>query len=232
MRPDHSQLNDWAMVHTALLVEGQSRLGELVGTTSPSWEMDLATGLLTLEGHRLQFALLGGVDEAENTWRWAWADPELDPSAIAIGRTAPLRRFGQESGLWEFTEETFSVEGIVDLGMTPGASLASVASPQIMGGAIFTGLTPGRRFYAVVTDPRLTLEAPSAFTAPQFISGALAYGLGRPRDIVLVYALAHQLGIERLDQALVLTFGDGTRLEVGFDPDGRLQAMREIPSQG
>jgi len=225
---DHSQLNAWAGAHTALLVEGQSRLSQVIGTDAPDWDLSLATGLLTLNGHRLQFALLGSVDEEDNTWLWSWADRGLDSRAVAIRRTAPLRRFGEESGLWEYAVPSFPMAGVLDLGMTPGATVAMVARPQIGGGAIFSGPYPGGRLYTVVTDPRLTLEAPSAFTAPTFITAALAYGLGHHRDIVTVYAGAHGLGLEEMDDGLRLVFGDRTRLEVQFDEDGRIRHMHGV----
>jgi|GEM_PF-1325577 len=228
MTRDHSQLNAWAGVHTALLVEGQSRLSTVIGTDSPDWELSLATGLLTLNGCRLQFALLGSVDEDDNTWLWSWADQGLNRQAIPIQRALPLRRFGEESGLWEFTEPSFPMAGIVDLGMTPGATVSIVACPQIMGGAVFSGPYPGGRLYTVVTDPRLTLEPPSAFTAPTFISAALAYGMGGHRDIVMVYAGAHGLGLEESDSSVTLLFDDQTRLEVLFDDHQRIRHMHGI----
>jgi len=232
VNPDHSLLNSWAAAHTALLVEGQSRLSDLVGTDCPDWELNLATGLLTLNGHRLTCALLGSVDEEENNWLWAWANPALDPQAIAIQRSLSLRGFGEEAGLWEFTEPSFPIDQVVDLGMTPGATVALVASPQIMGGAIFSGLYPSGRLYIVVTDPRLTMEPPSAFTAAKYISGALAYGLGDHHDIVTVYAGVHELQVEESGSAMVLVFEDHNRLEVLFDDTGRIRHMHGVVPDG
>jgi len=229
---NHDQLNAWAAAHTALLVEGQSRLSDLVGTDRPDWELNLATGLLTLNGHRLTCALLGSVDEERNSWMWAWANPGLDHHTLAIQRASSLRRFGEEAGLWEFTEESFSMEGVLDLGMTPGATLALVASPQIMGGAIFSGLYPSGRLYLVVTDTRLTMEAPSAFTAPKAISGALAYGLGNHRDIVTVYAGAHGLEIEESASRVAIVFADASRLEIDFDDSDRIRHMHGVVPTG
>ena len=224
---DHSLLNSWAAAHTALLVEGQSRLSDVIGTDSPDWELNPSTGLITLNGRRLQFALLGSVNEEGDSWTWSWADPDLDPQAIAVRRAQPLKRFGEESGLWEFTTPSFPMEGVTDLGMTPGATISLVACPQIMGSAIFSGGSGfGGRLYTVLTDPLLTVEAPSAFTAPRFISGALAYGLGAHRDIITVYAGAHQLQLEESPGQMTLIFEDQTRLEVIFDPLDRISTMR------
>ena len=228
MASDHSRLNSWVQVHTALLVEGQSRLAGLVGTDSPDWELDLATGLLTLNGCRLQFALLGSVDQQDNTWLWSWADSGLDQGAIAVARARPLRQFGEDSGLWEFTAPSFPVDGILDLGMTPGGSLAMVACPQIMGGAIFSGVYPGGRLYTVVTDPRLTLEPPAAATTARFIAGAMAYGVGDHRDIVTVYAGVRGLPVDETPTGLTLGFEDHTRLEIQFDGEGRICRMHGV----
>ncbi|MCL2471191.1 MAG: hypothetical protein FWF25_05545 [Propionibacteriaceae bacterium] len=228
MTGDHTLLNAWAAAHTALLVEGQSRLSQVVGADSSHWEMDPGTGLLTINGSRLQFALLGWVDDETNVWSWAWASPGMDSQAIAVQRALPLQDFGAESGLWEYTAPAFSMEGVLDLGMTPGATVALVASPQLMGGAIFSGVFPGKRVYTVVTDPRLTMDAPTAFTVPTIISGALAYGLGDHRDIVMVYAGAHQLDTEESDQDVTLRFADGSRLKVEFDDDNRVRTVQEV----
>jgi len=233
MSDDHAQLNSWAAAHTALLVEGQSRLRDIIGTDNPEWELGVMTGLLTLNGCRLQCALLGSVDEVTNTWLWSWSDPGIDQKSIAVRRARPLLRFGVESGLPEFRQRSFSMAGVLDLGMTPGSTVALVACPQIMGGAIFSGLYPGGRLYVVVTDPRLSLEPPSAFTAPQFISGGLAYGLGHHRDIVTVYAGVHGLALEEAGRWMTITFEDETKLEIQFDAHDRIRHMHGVvPGQG
>ena len=225
---DHSLLNAWAAAHTALLVEGQSRLCDVIGTDYPAWEMAPDQGLLTLHNSRVQYALLGRVDEETNAWIWAWADREFDAYSLAVQRTWPLRQFGMENGLWEFVEPTFPMEGVVDLGMTPGATLAMVASPQIMGGAIFSGFWPSGRAYMVVTDPRLTMEEASLYTATKHISGGVAYGLGHHRDIVTVYAAAHHLEVWGSGDLLTLVFPDANRLEVHFDAKDRILRMHGV----
>jgi hypothetical protein len=228
MTDDHSLLNAWACAHTALLVEGQSRLGAVIGTDSPAWELNPASGLMTLNSHPLQFALLGSVDEEQNTWQWSWADPSLDQDSVAVRRALPLKEFAQESGLWEFARPNFSMAGVLDLGMTPGSTLALVACPQILGSAIFSGWYPGGRIYTVVTDPSLALDAVSVFTVPKILSGALAYGLGDHHDIVAVYAGAHQLDIQEAGNEMTLVFGDGTKLLITFDEQGRLRKMHGV----
>ena len=225
---DHSLLNTWAIAHTALLVEGQSRLSEIIGTDAPEWELSLSTGLLTLSGVRLQCALLGFVSEEDNTWVWSWADPQMDPDAIAVRRSLPLKVFGEESGLWEFTEPSFSMAGVLDIGMSPGATLSMVASPQIMGAAIFSAPSLGGRLYTAITDPLLTIEEPTAFSTPRIISAALAYGLGNHRDIVAVYAGAHGLALEEIGDMIVVTFQDSSRLEITVDEDDHIRRMHGV----
>ena len=225
MNPDHTLLNSWAGAHLALFVEGQSLLSGLVGTDAPMWELSTSTGLLSLNGHRLQCALLGSVADGSNTWVWSWADAELDQTSIAVARTRSLRDFGVESGLWEFTTGDVDLDGVVDLGMTPGATLALVASPQIMGGAIFIGSSSGKKLYTVVTDPRLTMDVPTAFTAPQHIQGATAYGMGDVRDIVTVYASFHQIEVEDIVGGMRLTFEDGSVLTIDIDESGHIRHM-------
>ena len=228
MNGDHSLLNSWAGAHLALFVEGQSRLSDLVGTDAPAWELSASTGLLSLNGHRLQCALLGSVADGTDTWVWSWADPSLDPSAIAVSRTRSLKDFGKESGLWEFTVSEVGLSGVVDLGMTPGATIALVASPQIMGGAIFIATSSGRKLYIAVTDPKLTMEAPTAFTAPASIQGAAAYGIGNAHDIVTVYASFHQLEAEDVVAGMRLKFEDGSVLQIDLDDSGHIRRMEPV----
>ena len=227
---DHSLLNSWAGAHLALFVEGQSKLSDLVGSDSPTWELSTSTGLLTLGGVRLQCALLGTVADDTNTWVWSWADEDLDQASIAVARAHSLKDFGEESGLWEFTTGEVDVEGIVDLGMTPGATLSLVASPQIMGGAIFIGSSPGKKLYTAVTDPRLTMEAPTAFTAPKYIQGAVAYRMGNDRDIVTVYASYHQIDVEEIVAGMRLKFEDGSVLAIDIDSSGNIRHMEPTHS--
>ncbi|MCL2784836.1 MAG: hypothetical protein FWD55_05255 [Propionibacteriaceae bacterium] len=229
MSNDHSLLNSWAGAHTALLVEGQSILAGLIGSTSPDWELNLASGLITLNETRLQFGLLGSVDD-KNNWLWSWANPDMDRHATAIARVIPLKTFGAETGLWEFSQPSFSMDSVIDLGMTPGATIAMVACPQIMGTAVFSGSTGDTRLYTVITDPRLSLEAPSAFTAQKYIQAGIAYGVGVHKDIVTVYAGAHQLGVEEVQDKVTLQFLDGSRLEIQFDWQGSILQMSEVLS--
>lgn len=227
---DHRLLNTWVAAHTALLVDGQARLNKIVGTDLPSWELNSVSGLLTINGHRLQCALVGSVGDEDHMWTWAWADPSLTQSDIAVHRCHPLRSFGREAGLWEFVDRSFSTLGILDLGMTPGATVAIVASPQIMGSAIFSAPEDHRRLYFVITDPLLTLDTPTAFMTPQIFTAALSYGLGNHKDIVAVYAAANQLDVEEVGSTVVLTFKDNSQLKVNFNEEGHLCDMEGILS--
>ncbi|MDR0847882.1 MAG: hypothetical protein LBN10_02365 [Propionibacteriaceae bacterium] len=224
----HDMLNTWVSAHAALLIEGQSRLAEVIGSESPDWEINLSAGLITLNGHRLQFALLGSVTEEDNSWLWSWADSGLDPRAIAITRARPLKEFGQEAGLWEFQEPSFDVTGILDLGLTPAASLALVGSPQIMGGAIFSAPYPGGRLYVAITDSQLTDEQPTAVTAVKYLTAARGYVPAAHRNIVNVYAAAHDLDVVEEPDLVSLGFEDGSQLEIYFDEDGCIVRMHGI----
>jgi len=228
MAGSHDALNQWVGAHTALLIEGQSRLSEVIETKEPEWELSLNAGLITLNGHRLQFALLGSVNEDDNTWLWSWADRGLDQRAIAIRRAQPLAGFGAEYGLWEFSQDSFPMAGVIDLGLTAGASVALVAMPQLLGGAIFSGPYPGGRLYAVITDPQLTAEQPTAVTAARHIGGARGFGVTLQRDLVSVYAAAHQLPTTETDDSMALTFEDGSVLTVTFDQDNTITKMHGI----
>ncbi|MCL1906677.1 MAG: hypothetical protein FWG08_01970 [Propionibacteriaceae bacterium] len=228
MTADHTLLNTWASVHTALLVDGQTRLSSVIGTDTPSWELSLSKGLLTLNGIRLTCAVIGSVAQADNTWLWSWADETVDQEALGIQRAHPLRQFGQEAGLWEFTQPRFAMEGILDLGMTPGATVAMVASPQLLGTAIFSAPSAGGRIYVVVTDPRLSLETPTAFTTPKIITSATSYGIGNHKDIIAVFAGAHNLPLEDRGDQLVLTFEDSSRLEIVLDSSGKVRQMHGL----
>jgi len=228
MARSHDVLNQWVGAHAALLIEGQSRLSEVIETKEPDWELSLNTGLITLHGHRLQFALLGSVNEDDNTWLWSWADQGLDQRAIAIRRAQPLAGFGAEYGLWEFGQATFSMAGVIDLGLTPGASLALVAMPQLLGGAVFSGPYPGGRLYAVITDPQLTAEQPTAVTAARYLRGARGFGVALQRDLVSVYAAAHQLPTSQTADQMDLTFEDGSVLSVTFGPDNLIAKMHGV----
>ncbi|MDR1387784.1 MAG: hypothetical protein LBJ44_09405 [Propionibacteriaceae bacterium] len=220
---DHEVLNGWVSAHLAVTIEGQAHLAQLIGSDAPSrWEASLSTGVLTLDQTDLEFALLGSVSEEDNTWLWSWANPGLDPSTLAIQRALPLRGFGSEFGLWEFSADTFEMDGVVDFGMTAGSSLASVAGPQIGGGAIFSGSYPGGRFHVVVTDPRLHRFGPSAVSAPKYFTRAVSYGLGHQREVVETYAAIHQLQMAETESMVRLGFPDRSHLDVSFDEHQRM----------
>jgi hypothetical protein len=221
--PDHDVLNGWICSHLAVTIEGQAHLAQLIGSDAPSrWEASLSTGILTLDQTDLEFALLGSVSEDDNTWLWSWANPGLDPDALAIRRALPLRSFGSEFGLWEFSTDTFNISGVVDFGMTAGSSLATVAGPQIGGGAIFSGSYPGGRFHVVVTDRRLQRFGPSAVSAPKYFTRAVSYGLGHHRELIETYAAIHQLEMIETEALVRLGFPDRSHIDVSFDEHERM----------
>jgi hypothetical protein len=215
---DHEILNAWIAAHLAVTIEGQAHLAQLIGSDAPGrWEASLSEGILTLDQTDLEFALLGSYSEEDGSWLWSWANPGLDRSAIAIQRALPLKAFGAEFGLWEFSEDTFNISGVVDFGMTAGSSLTSVAAPQIGGGAIFSGSYPGGRFYVIVTDQRLARFGPSAVSAPKYFTRAVSYGLGHHRELVETYAAIHQLQMMETEDTVRLGFPDKSHLDVSFD---------------
>jgi hypothetical protein len=220
---DHAVLNAWIAAHLAVTIEGQAHLAQLIGSDAPGrWEASLSTGVLTLDQTDLEFALLGSYSDDDNSWLWSWANPGLDPTALALRRALPLRGFGSEFGLWEFSEDRFEMDGVVDFGMTAGSSLTSVAGPQIAGGAIFSGSYPGGRFYVIVTDPRLQRFGPSAVSAPKYFTRAVAYGLGHHRELVETYAAYHQLEMTSADDTIRLAFPDKSHINVSFDEHDRM----------
>jgi hypothetical protein len=220
---DHEDLNAWIAAHLAVTIEGQAHLAQLIGSDAPTrWEASLSSGILTLDRTDLEFALLGSYSEEDNSWLWSWANPGLDPTTLAIQRALPLKGFGAEFGLWEFSEDRFDVTGVVDFGMTVGSSLTSVAGPQIEGGAIFSGSYPGGRFYVVVTDPRLQRFGPSAVSAPKYFTRAVSYGLGHHRELVETYAAFHGLQIVEQEDTVRLVFPDRSHIDVSFDGHDRM----------
>jgi len=220
---DHEALNAWIAAHLAVTIEGQAHLAQLIGSDAPGrWEASLSSGMLTLDQTDLEFALLGSYSEEDNSWLWSWANPGLDANTVAIQRALPLKGFGEEFGLWEFSEDSFDISGVVDFGMTAGSSLTSVAAPQIGGGAIFSGSYPGGRFYVIVTDERLARFGPSAVSAPKYFTRAVSYGLGHHRELVETYAAIHQLQMVETEDMVRLGFPDKSHLDVSFDEHERM----------
>jgi hypothetical protein len=62
------------------------------------------------------FQVVGSISTLSNTWLWSWANPSiLEPVKKDLYL---VRRFGEEHGLWELTEEKWPADEIDGRGMT------------------------------------------------------------------------------------------------------------------
>jgi len=75
------------------------------------WSLDLETGVAGF-GDDLQFPiqLLGSEAEQSQTWLWAWANQHIEPAPESMKVVNQVRKVGEEKGIAEFTEPSFSLE--------------------------------------------------------------------------------------------------------------------------
>ena len=228
MRRSHDRLNEAVAAYAPVAQEGRDRLFAIAERTAP-YELNLDEGALVLDGHRFAAALLGSLSRASYTWLWAWANPAIGPDHPTSAASLRLRdEIGPVRGWWELEDDAFPLEGVIDAGYGPGASVASVAATTIGAGAYF-GVDYGDGIaYLAITDPAVRRTPPSALTLPHRLRTAAAVP-GHARAQALTYAREHGISADDHGRSVVLPLADGVVvLEIGADGSlGEIHAATE-----
>ncbi|MFB9512856.1 DUF6882 domain-containing protein [Streptomyces purpureus] len=188
------------------------------------WSADLGQCLYRQSGRELRISLLGTFDTDDQSWLWAWANPGFEGSPV-VEAAGKARRYGQEHGLPEFTNELIHLAGHED--PRRAAETLAFTAMGVLGAAGYIGVqaNPSARAYMVPDDPQVPRAEPNAITLPRVLmSGAALLG-GSAREVVDGYFAHHELprraGADRISAGLP----DGGTVDVLFDDLDRIASV-------
>ncbi|MDO5094224.1 MAG: hypothetical protein Q4D79_12575 [Propionibacteriaceae bacterium] len=208
-------LTDFAL----LALEGQEALRDYVGEGS-AWRADLAQRRLWVGQHEFEVALIGTSSNENNTWLWAWANPQYGPSDPVVAPIMAGIDKGRQAGIPEFEAQGFSLEGVPDYGMWPGSGVACAAAHMAGAPATYAGPYDQGVAYFAVLD--FKLPAPDPITLPRLAMTAGAYSRDS-RQTVGTYGVFRSLNpVNTDDGGMALTFPDGAVVTFSFDRYGRI----------
>lgn len=90
------------------------------------WDYDQETGEFVFSDAGVpkliaRFQVVGSISTISNTWLWSWANPSIEENVKKD--IHEVKRFGEERGLRELTEEKWSAGEVEGWGMTNIAAM-------------------------------------------------------------------------------------------------------------
>jgi hypothetical protein len=188
------------------------------------WSADLGQCLYRQAGRELRISLLGTYDTNEHSWLWAWANPGFRGSPVVRG-AEKVRRYGQEHGVTEFTEEGIHLSGFDD----PRRATETLAftAMGVIGAAGYLGVqaNPDARAYFVPDDPQVPRAEPDAITLPRvLLTGAQLLGRSA-RQVVAGYFGHHELPQRVAADRMSAGLPNGGTVDVLFDDADRIASV-------
>ncbi|MEJ5927304.1 DUF6882 domain-containing protein [Corynebacterium sp. H128] len=193
--------------HCILTLEAQETLGDCAG--DEDWAVDISTGTIAFGESSFPVQVLGTLEGS--VWQWAWHDrgfaERLDHPAIS-GITE-LQGRAQELQIPEFAEPSIKIDELNDLGLLPGAGLASVAAQLIGFNAFFGGdIGQATMFFAVdipLDEPRM--EDLNRYTQQAF------HNTDNIEDALRLWAAKRNSRVLEIDGGIKVTLPDDTFCE-------------------
>ncbi len=168
-----------------------------------NWSLDLRTGKVGF-GDDLEYPiqLLGSEAHNNNTWLWAWANRHIDPAPESMIVATRLRKLGEERGIEQLAQPSFSLDA------ADGHAIALVASGNHGRCCYYRGPYDGGAAFFLVTGVPNSLLAP---VSPE-------------RAITVVTEVISQFNVDH--RLMVRSFLTSQGFEVREEP-GSMAASRE-----
>lgn len=224
----HDELNRCAAAYSAVVAERQAALASMHDDSG--WDVDLGAGTLTLGELTVQIAVLGSYAQVDNTWLWGWANESLgvDLGSPIFDPGRWLRRQAPTYGIWELDEPEFELTEVRDVGLGPAGTVAIAAVGLLGAQAMYVTNRPGGKLYLAVLDQQVPAPVATKDTfAQRLMTGTKLYP-GHDRLAVQTYANVHRLQVANADHAQLITFGDGSQLEVQYAEDGTISTFADL----
>ncbi|MEU4191575.1 DUF6882 domain-containing protein [Kribbella sp. NPDC026611] len=226
--PGFQAYGGWA---AAAAIQQQDLFNEVVGTDSLM--VDLNARTLTGERGVLSgVSLLGSLSHLDNTWLWGWANPGFGPDFPAVAATLPIRDFGNQHGITEFTSDSPDLNGFPD--PAQAAITLAITAGWVLGGrgVWSTAINEGRgHVYLYVADEQLPRATFDPFATPRLLMTAVSVFPVDHRQVVRGYFQHFGFEYAESPDALRGTASDGTVVLTSYDAQGRLDNVSVQPAK-
>jgi hypothetical protein len=214
----------------AAAIQQQDVFNDAVGPDS--LYADLETRTLTGDRGVINgVSFLGSFSHLDNTWLWGWANPAFGPEAPAVAPTLPIRDFGAEHRISEFTTESPDLSEFPD---PPQAAITlAITAGTVLGGrgVWSTAINEGRgHVYLHIGDDHLPQADFSAFATPRLLSTAVSVFPSDHRRVVQGYVQHFGMRYDAGPDAIRATAPGGSLLVVTFDDQNRIADVSVKPA--
>jgi uncharacterized protein DUF6882 len=214
-----SAFNEMLIGSALASAERQSIAGGVIG--GRAWSVDLGARQIAFEnGPQLAADLLGTEASADQTWLWAWANPELTLSKDLLGPARQLTVLGAAAGARELTEGRLEFRDSLSIYL-----LGAVASELLHADAYF--VAPSGPFVALLAlhGPELRL-APLDGTA---LTQTLMAGLGQfeleHQPAIAAYLELRGARAEKSSETWAVELPTGEHVVLRFDAQRRFAGI-------
>jgi hypothetical protein len=191
---------------------------------NPDWDFDMKTGKLAFgNAISLDVQLLGTEGIASKSWLWSWANTMSNIPKKMLRSANTLRDYGKKHNIPEFTTASLPLDQ-----ENHGHHFGMVASVVLDANVYYRGPYQGGAMFLLVKDPRFPVRIKNTpehlvTTITQFAASAQTDNL---RLLVTHYLETCGLKLTAIDDVLTGTFADGSRVDVIFKGDNRLQEVK------
>ncbi|MBA3869110.1 MAG: hypothetical protein H0X30_08145 [Anaerolineae bacterium] len=191
---------------------------------NPDWDFDMKTGKLAF-GKAITFypQLLGTEGTSSKTWLWSWANTMSKIPSKLIQSSTKLRDYGQKHNIPEFTKASLPLDQEYH-----GHHFSMVASAVLDANIYYRGPYENGAMFLLVKTPIFPVKIVNTpehivSTITQFAATVQTDNL---RLLVTHYLETCGLKLTPIDDVLTGTFADGSRVDVIFVGDNRLQEVK------
>ncbi|TDW22151.1 DUF6882 domain-containing protein [Kribbella kalugense] len=217
--PEFQAYGGWI---AAAAIQQQDLFNEVVGSGELQADLDART-LTGDRGVLGGVSLLGSFSELDHTWLWGWANPGFGPDAPAVASTLPVREFGEQHGIGEFTADAPDLSGFPQ--PTQAAITLAITAGSVLGGrgVWSTAINEGRgHVYLHVADEQLPRAAFDPIATPRLLVTAVSVFPSDHRQVVRGYFQYFGLQYDETPDAIRGTAPNGKVIVASFDDHGRL----------
>jgi hypothetical protein len=199
--------------------ERQSIAGAVIG--GRAWSVDLSASRIAFEnGPELAADLLGTESSADQTWLWAWANPELELSDDCLGPSRQVTVVGAEYGVRELAEGRLEFRDTLSI-----HRLGAVASGLLNADAYF--VAPSGPFVALLAlyGPELRLGPLDGSALTQTLMSGVGQFELEQQPAIAAYLERRGARAEKTGETWTVELPAGERVVLSFDSQRRLAGI-------
>jgi hypothetical protein len=217
-RPPSGALNGLVRRHGLEVLDRQVKLDRLAGDAD--WWLDQDQGTITLGELVAPVQFIGTEADHPHTWRWAWANPHVDPPLSL--RVQELRTMGQHDGVPEFVDAEFPLTQWMT-----GHAISIAVVGTLEGDAYYRAPYPGGAVFVMLQLTGLDDHGqPSPFEIASTVLTSAPMALPVMPGTEEVAAYLSKRGLQpKVERNSVTVDEDGRTLRVTFDAYDRIASI-------